>query len=199
MGTITKILDAEGEPVVLVVHSRGGVPVTQAAEERPEKIRKLVYLAAYLPPIGDTAPLARSRDGWARDPESLLRARSSVDFNKEAGWDMLRREDFRDVLYADCSDEDVALAYALLTPEPCGPDSPTHTPIRTTPENFGRIPRVYIELTQDRAISWPAQKRMYTATPCEMVLSIEASHSAYFSRPDELAEQILIAGGDRGQ
>jgi hypothetical protein len=35
--------------------------------------------------------------------------------------------------------------------------------------------------------------------PCERVLSIEASHSAYFSRPDELTEKILIAGGDRGR
>jgi hypothetical protein len=28
---------------------------------------------------------------------------------------------------------------------------------------------------------------MQTATPCDQVLSIDASHSAYFSRPDELA------------
>jgi hypothetical protein len=46
-------------------------------------------------------------------------------------------------------------------------------------------------------VTWPAQKRMYLATPCERVLTIEASHSAYFSKPDELAEKILIAGGDR--
>jgi hypothetical protein len=29
------------------------------------------------------------------------------------------------------------------------------------------------------------------------VLPIEASHSAYFSKPDELVEKILVAGGDR--
>jgi pimeloyl-ACP methyl ester carboxylesterase len=195
--TITKILDSESEPVVLVVHSRGGVPVTQAAEERPEKIRTLVYLASYLPPIGNTPALAESRDTWARDPDSWLWARSSVEVNHEAGWDMLKREHFREALYADCSEEDVALAYALLTPEPRGPDSPTNTPIRTTHENFGRVPRVYIELTQDRAVSGAAQKRMYTATPCKRVLSIAASHSAYFSQPDQLTRMILIAGGDR--
>ena len=37
---------------------------------------------------------------------------------------------------------------------------------------------------------------MYQATPCERVLTIEASHSAYFSQPDQLAKQILIAGDD---
>jgi hypothetical protein len=35
---------------------------------------------------------------------------------------------------------------------------------------------------------------MYTATPCDEVLTIDASHSAYFSRPDELARKILMAG-----
>jgi pimeloyl-ACP methyl ester carboxylesterase len=197
--TITRILDAAPEPVVLVVHSRNGIAVAQAAEARPEKIRMLVYLASYLPPIGDTAPLAQSRDTWARDPDSLLWARKSVDVDRETGSDMLQREAFRDALYADCSEEDVALAYALLTPEPRGPHSPTETPLRTTPGNFGRIPRIYIELTKDKAVSWPAQKRMYEATPCERVLTIHASHSAYFSQPDQLTKHILTAGGDRTQ
>jgi pimeloyl-ACP methyl ester carboxylesterase len=199
VNTITKILDATDEPLVLVVHSRNGIVAAQAAEARPEKIRTLVYLASYLPPIGDTAPLAQSRgDGqWAHDPDSLLWARQSVDVNREAGSDMLRREAFREALYADCSDDDVALSYALLTPEPRGRHSPTETPIRTTPGNFGRIPRVYIELTQDRAVSWPAQKRMFEATPCQRVLTMHASHSAYFSQPDQLTKHILTAGGER--
>jgi pimeloyl-ACP methyl ester carboxylesterase len=193
--TITKILDAEQEPVVLVVHSRGGVPVTQAAEETPEKIRTLVYLAAYLPPVGSLPALAQSSQGWARNTESLVY--SNLDLDREAGWDMLRQPAFREVLYADCSDEDIALCNALLTPEPRGPDSPTETPLRTTQERYGRIPKVYIELTRDKAIAWEAQKRMYRAFPPQRVLTIEASHSAYFSRPDELTEKILIAGGDR--
>jgi hypothetical protein len=109
---------------------------------------------------------------------------------------MLARHAFREVLYADRSDDDVALANALLTQEPRGPRSPTNSPIRTTVENFGRIPRFYIELTKDQAISWPAQKRMYTATPCQ-VLTIDSSHSAYFSQPDQLTKHILTAGGDR--
>jgi pimeloyl-ACP methyl ester carboxylesterase len=194
--TLTAILDAAAEPVVLVVHSRNGIVASQAAEARPDRIRKLVYLASYLAPIGDTPALAQSRDGWARDPDSLLWARQGVVVDRKGGWDMLKRDVFREALYADCSEDDIALAYALLTPEPRGPNSPTETPLRTTAGNFGRIPRIYIELTQDRAVSWGAQKRMYQATPCERVLTIEASHSAYFSQPDQLAKQILVAGDD---
>jgi pimeloyl-ACP methyl ester carboxylesterase len=193
VNTITEALDAAVEPVVLVVHSRNGITVAQAAEARPEKIRTLVFLAAYLPPIGDITSLALSKNGWADNKESLSLAHTDV--NRDAGSDMLQRHSFREVLYADCPDEDAELAYALLTPEPRGPHSPTETPIRTTPENFGRIPRVYIELTEDKAVSWPAQKRMYTATPCR-VLTINSSHSAYFSQPDQLTKHILTAGGD---
>lgn len=159
-----------------------------------EKIRTLVYLAAYLSPIGDTTPLALSKDGWARNSESP--SLPYIEVNHEAGWDMLQRQAFREVLYADCPDEDVELADALLTPEPRGPQSPSNSRIRTTPENFGRIRRIYIELTQDQAVSWPAQKRMYEATPCERVLTIHSSHSAYFSHPDQLKKHILSAGGD---
>ena len=185
--TITKVLDQEDQPVVLVAHSRGGLQTTQAAEERPEKIRTLVYLAAFLLPSG-----ARLLD-W-KDPDSILWPK--VEFNEQEGWDMIRPEIYRESIYADCSNEDIALAYALLTPEPRGPESPTNSPVTTTSGRFGRIPRVYIELTQDQAVSWSLQKRMYTATPCERVLSIAASHSAYFSQPDELARKILMAGGD---
>jgi hypothetical protein len=41
-----------------------------------------------------------------------------------------------------------------------------------------------------------AANKIYTAYRPRRVLTIEASHSAYFSRPDELTEKILIAGGD---
>src|ERR1700720_4788212 len=40
--TITRILDATAEPVVLVVHSRNGIVAVQAAEARSQKVRTLV-------------------------------------------------------------------------------------------------------------------------------------------------------------
>ena len=45
---VCDVLDAEAEPAILVGHSFGGLVITQAAEYRPEKIRTLVYLCAYL-------------------------------------------------------------------------------------------------------------------------------------------------------
>jgi len=178
---ICEILDAQGEPVILVAHSRGGMTVSQAAEERPDKISKLVYLAAFLIPNGQ-----RVLEYGQQDNESLIRA--NLDVNPEEGWDMLRREAYRDALYADCSEEDISLCDKLLTPEPL---RPTMTPLRLTEQRFGRLPRYYIELLRDRAVSAALQRRMYTQMPCEKVMAIDAGHSAYFSRPDELTRHLL--------
>ncbi len=196
---ILKILDQAPEPINVVVHSRNGMMVALAAEARPEKIKSITFLASLLPPIGDTPSLADSMGPgqWAYDPDSDFATQQSVDYNPEAGFDMLQRRVFQQTLYADCSDDDVALSYALLTPEPRGPQSATDMPIPTTQERFGRVPRYYIELTQDHAVSIQWQRRLHRATPCERVFSIDASHSAYFSQPDQLTRCILIAGGDR--
>jgi pimeloyl-ACP methyl ester carboxylesterase len=186
---LSRLLDAEPEPVVLVAHSRHGIVATQMAELRPEKIRCSVYLAAYLVPSGETiVPLFLS------DTESLIPASFTID--AEARTDMLARQAFRAALYHDCSDDDVALANALLAPEP---STPGNTPVHTTDARFGRVPRVYIELLQDRAVTPSLQRRMHGALPCKQVLSIDAGHSAYFSKPDELTRAILIAGGDASE
>lgn len=177
---VCKAIDTLDEPVILVGHSRGGITITQTAEQRPGNIKTLVYLAAFLIPNGHTMlPLALS------DAESLIMPNLVV--NREQGWDMLKEEAFREALYADCSDDDVALARSLLTPEPSAPFA---TPIRTAEENFGRIPRVYIELLNDRAVSISLQRRMHTAMPCQKVISMNTSHSAYFSAPDQLAAHL---------
>ena len=120
------------------------------------------------------------------DTESLIMPNLTV--NREQAWDMLHEDAFKEALYADCSEDDISLAKLLLTPEPLAQFA---TPIHTTRENFGRIPRIYIELLDDRAVSATLQRQMYTDMPCEKVISMKASHSAYFSQPGNLANHLL--------
>lgn len=179
--SVCKVLDAQQEPVILVGHSRGGIVVSQTAEHRPEKIRTLVYLTAYLIPNGEAMlPTALS------DTESLIGPNLVLDEGQ--GWHMLKASAFRDALYGDCSDEDVVLASALLTPEP---NAPVATPLQTSAENLGRIPSVYIECLQDKGISPSLQKKMYTAGACQRVISMHTSHSPFFSAPEELVSHLI--------
>lgn len=111
VGSVCEALDAADEPVTLVGHSRGGITISQAAEYRPGKVRKLVYLAAFPVPEGQSAA-----NSTVTDTESLVLR--NLEINREQKWDMLKQEVYRQALYADCPDADIALANALLTPEP---------------------------------------------------------------------------------
>jgi len=47
---IVDVLDACPEPVILVGHSMGGIAITEAAQARPDKVSRLVYVTAFLLP-----------------------------------------------------------------------------------------------------------------------------------------------------
>ena len=178
--SVCNVLDAQAESVILVGHSRGGIVISQTAEHRSDKIRTLVYLAAFLIPNGETLMTTAHSD-----PDSLINSNTVV--NQEQGSTMLKAEAFRDALYGDCSQEEIVLATALLTPEPIAPSA---TPLSLSEEHFGRIPRVYIETLQDKGVTPALQKKMYTVTPCQQIISMDTSHSPFLSQPQQLASHL---------
>jgi hypothetical protein len=100
---------------------------------------------------------------------------------------MVREEVLGDAFYGDCSAEDVALAKLLLTPQAT---APLKTPLQTSTANFGRIPRVFIECLRDHAHSLPFQQSVYPTFPGQQVISMDTSHSPFFSAPEELAAHL---------
>jgi pimeloyl-ACP methyl ester carboxylesterase len=181
---LNDLLESEVEPVILVGHSAGGRRITALAQQRPEKVKMLVYLTAFLPPPG-LSPQALAQE----DTESLLV--SSLLFDEQRHTVMVKPEAMKDVFYADCTDEDAAWATRLLVPEALRvlgereivPASPsTETP-----------PRVYIECLQDKVIGPAMQKKMYTAIPCQRVYSLQTSHSPFLSAPEQLVAYLLDA------
>lgn len=66
---VGEILAAQTEPVILVGHSLGGAVITQVAEQYPDRIHTLVYLAGYLLRSGETM-----LEITQADDESLLLA-----------------------------------------------------------------------------------------------------------------------------
>lgn len=179
---VARVLEAlpVDEASIVVAHSRGGLVLSTLAERCPERIAHAVYLAAVLPAAGQTV-----FDLLPDAGDSLL---PGAMYGDEARtWDMLREEAFVPALYADCSEDDVELCRQLLTPEPL---APSLTPLVLTPGRYGRVPKTYVELTEDRAVPLAWQRKMQANGPCTEVRSIAASHSAYFSRPDELAQHL---------
>ena len=65
------------------------------------------------------------------------------------------------------------------------------TRLELTDENFGRIPRYYIECLEDRAVTPYIQQKMYMELPCQKVYQLKSSHSPFFSRPEELVTLLF--------
>lgn len=164
------------EPAIVVGHSWGGFPVTQAAEIAPEKIRHLVYLCAYVPRSGHS--LATMRELSDEQPllPAIRRTEDGLSFTFDP--DMVP-----DLFYHDCPPEAVARAMPRLRPQPIAPQ---RTPLDVT-ERSADLPRSYIRCTEDRAIPPAFQAEMAAGFAPEARFDLAASHSPFLSRPDELA------------
>ena len=175
---VCKILDVQPEPVTLLGHSRGGIVISQTAEYRPEKIKKLVYLSAFLLRNGESMIELALQDTDSMIPPNLV-------FSEDKSYHVIKDlSRTREIFYGDCSERDVVRAMSRLVPEPT---APIETPLKLTDENFGRIPRAYIRCLRDRAVSPMLQRKMCEATPCQEVIYMNTSHSPFFSKPEELA------------
>lgn len=178
---VCEVAGAQTEPVILAGHSMGGVVITQAAENCPDRVAAMVYVTAFLP---------RNRDSlatWARqDRESMVNP-STMEPRSE-GSVGLRSGSAREAFYLQCEDDDVAFAQSRLVDQATAPFG---TPVATTPERWGRIPRYYIECVRDRAITLEWQREMQRHSPCRQTFSIDTDHSPFLSAPDQLAAILL--------
>lgn len=169
------------EKTVVVAHSRYGAVGSRLAEIAPERIARTIYLAAFM-----LAPGARVADAFRRDKGSALLP--GLEINRLGLWDRLRPEVYREALYHDCDDDDVMLARLMLCREPL---RPAITRLKLTEARYGSVPRAYIRLTDDRAVTPALQDALIEETGADRVESVNAGHSAYFSQPDALTETIL--------
>ncbi|MEH2464727.1 alpha/beta fold hydrolase [Nostoc sp.] len=177
---VYEILKTQAEPVILVGHSMGGIVITQAAEYYPDKIEKLVYVCAFLPRNGE------SLMDWAQpDSEALVLPNAIV--SEDRSYLTFKDEAIEDTFYGDCFAQDVAKSKSLLCPQAL---APLQTPVNTTAANFGRVPRVYIECLQDRAISISVQRQMQAALPCHLAMAMDTSHSPFLSHPKVLVNNL---------
>ncbi len=165
----------------IVVHSRYGVLASAVSEAYPDRIKRVVYLAAFMIPHNRMAA-----PYFAADKGSLLQSHITV--SKAGLWDALDPAIYREGLYHDCTGDDVTLASSLLCREPL---RPALTRLRLSADRYGAVPRAYIRLTEDRAVTPQLQDKCIEKVGADRVEDIKASHSAYFSRPDVLTQTIL--------
>ena len=176
---IAEMADLPGK-VVLVGHSLGGIPITTTGEKVPDRVKALVYLSAFLPQDGEAL-----FDIEGRNPKPVVPVSMTFDAERISG--TIMPDKVQEIFYHDCSDADIADAKAKLRPQAL---AALMTKVHITPERFGRIPRVYVECTEDRALSIAMQRDMIAKSPPVDVRSLSASHSPFLSMPDKLADAL---------
>lgn len=172
-------VDESPAPVVLVGHSMAGTVISQVAEARPDRIKALVYVCAFL--LGDGESILQAA---GMDPDSRLGP--AVVPDEANGIIALRPEAVTELFFHDCVPDVAARAAARYAPDPI---QPLVTPVRVSAARFGRVPRVYVETANDRVISLAAQRRMQAALPCATV-RMATGHSPFLAAPDLLAMQL---------
>ncbi|MBB1572470.1 MAG: alpha/beta hydrolase [Propionibacterium sp.] len=169
------IKDEPGDAVI-VAHSLAGIVALAAAERAPGKIRKIIFVSAVVPPSGSCF--------WDMLPAPLQWfGRFFLSGDRTS---IMPRWMARAVFCSDLSHEDQARLLDRLVPEPVKIlDTELHYKI---PENIGVS---YVLTTRDRAIRPRTQKEYMNSLPKRTRhFTIDSGHSAWYSRPTDLAEII---------
>jgi pimeloyl-ACP methyl ester carboxylesterase len=174
---ICELLDQDDEPAILVANSMGGMVISQAAARRPDRVKRLVYVAAFLP--GDGQSLT-DLTGLPEAADDLVQKTIVVSGDPPVG---TLPETTCQASNQDCSREvmdwavDRTGSQAIL---------PLTQPVSLNPE-FERIPRTYVVCTRDRIVPPPLQRRLVRDRKVTDVVEMDAGHHPQLSKIDELA------------
>jgi len=178
---ICDALAEEPEPAVLVGHSMGGVAVTQAAARCPERIARLIYVAAFLPGDGQSlVDLTKLPEGAG----DMVQENMVVEGDPPVA--TMPAEAAREAFYGRCSPQQAEWALEQLRPQPL---APFVTPVELDGEDK-RPPRAYVVSTEDRAIPTALQRRLVADNPDLDSVELEADHSPFLSATTELAAAL---------
>ena len=171
----------ETKNVTLVGHSMAGIVISQVAEDMPGSIKRLIYLAAYLPTNGQSL-----LDIAKTDADSHVGKFLQIDQTKASAG--INKEGAVDIFVADAP-IGVQNQYANgVKPDPL---VPFVTPVKLTDGNFGSVEKVYIYTENDHALSYPTQQSMAKTAQVKREYTLASSHTPFISMPQKLAT-ILI-------
>ncbi|MEI6408231.1 MAG: alpha/beta fold hydrolase [Bacteroidota bacterium] len=175
---VVNVVNQQDRKVILVGHSMGGMVISQVAENIPGKISELVYISAYLPSNGQDLQSLSANDSASLIGPNLV-------FLPDYSGATIKPEFVVKVFADDCTDD---IKKLVLDKHKVEPLAPFQGKVTLTQNNFGSIPKYYIETTKDVGVSTANQERMIAANgTVKKVFKLDCGHSPYFAKPNELA------------
>ena len=173
---VVAAIDVAGGPVVLVGHSGGGAIAHAAADARPDRVARVVYV--------DSGPLAH---GHAINDE-LAAVNGEIPL---PDWSQFGEEDLRDL------DDELRRAFRTrAVPQPAAVAS---DPQVLTDERRYDVPVTVIacEFSSEQLKEWIEQGHPYVAELAAVrdveYIDLPTGHWPEFTKPEELSQAILAA------
>lgn len=180
-----------GQNVVVVVHSYGSLPTNEAIKGLDIKTRQgeglkggvthLFFCCSFIIPEGQSLISAFGGNDlpWFRVSDDRLEVHPATPDQ---------------IFYNDCDDEQVKNAVAALEAHSY---QTFHSPC--TYAAWKHVPSTYLYCRKDAAIPLTVQMMMVEETAKGFGINtetVDASHSPFYSKPDEVTAAILRAAGD---
>jgi pimeloyl-ACP methyl ester carboxylesterase len=176
------------DPAVLVGYSMGGVVVTQAASNCPERVASLIFMAAFMPANGQSlVDLTRLPEGQG----DLIQANIVVEGDPLVA--MLPDEAVAEAIYNCCTPEQIEASVGKRRPQAVAVFA---TPVRVDDGVLAAIPRSYVLTLQDHAIPPPLQRRMIAEHPCRRVIELDTDHAPQLSATNALVAALIELAAD---
>lgn len=178
-----KAINSYSEPVILIGHSLGGAVITQTAAEVPQKIKKLIYVAGFIPQNGKSV-----LDYSQMDTASLLPASLKLSDDQTLAGIVNPEVNLPKIFAQDATDVQKQFLVSKYKAEPT---IPLGTPLNYKTEDYNAGgKKYYIFTTADNTITYSFQQKMAKEAGITNTYTINSGHSPFISKSDELTKLI---------
>jgi pimeloyl-ACP methyl ester carboxylesterase len=176
------VVKSQSQPVTLIGHSFGGMTISLVGVAMPEKIKNLVYVAAYVPVSGDSMQSLASGD-----KDNGFTQKSFVVSPDYSFATILDEDRVRLFINDGQPDQQKAVAESMLR-EPLGPIA---TKVTIEADKFNAISKAYVRTTLDKTVSPTIQNMLIQRAGIKKIADIETGHSPQISQSEKLADLII--------
>lgn len=181
--TLNRIDDIDG-PVWLIAHSGGGLTATTVAEEIPNKIAGIIYVAGMmLPSDMSFTELCQTVSKKGIDTQGIAPYLQNTQYGTE-----VKEEGIREIFLHDATEEAINLANKKMVIQP---NASRVVSINWTAKGAGSIPKYYIIAERDRSLVPEVQQEMIKRVSPNGVASLDCGHFPQTVVPEQLAKVIV--------
>ncbi|WP_062763130.1 alpha/beta fold hydrolase [Falsirhodobacter sp. alg1] len=183
-------LIAPYDHVSVVGHSGGGM-IASALAERNKKAVRIAYIAGIVLPAG--LGFAEVQARMAGDKGISRGITPYLVWSDDGRVTSVPHSVAQAILFNDCPPQVARTASLALTPQGEG----TRSVRLGSDARFTKLPRLYVEATEDMSVPLPLQRHMQRLLPRALVADLPVGHVPHLVAPQLLADHLIpfLTGG----